>query len=270
MNETERNKATVRRVFDEVIKERRLAVIDEIYDEQVVDHDPLPGAPPGIEGVRYSIEGLLQGFPDLHVTIEDVSADRDLVAVHNTWRGTQSGRLLGMLSTGRTVTFAGVVIWRLENGRITERWALIDLVRELGVATRRRATRGGEAALNIGSTVTPLVALQPIASDRYDEWKAFHDEFTERREEFEASRRRLGARREMHWLTAWPAVRDMRFNVAYYETEDVLRFVEGLATSEEPFDVWFRQRVRDLHGADWSKIAAQGLPSTVVFEWFAE
>jgi predicted ester cyclase len=264
---TDANRAVVRRVFEEVINEAKLDVIDEIYDENIVDHDPLPGAPPGREGVKYSIGGLLEAFPDLNVTIEDMSAHGNFVVVHNVWRGTQTGRLLGLPSTGRSVTFSGVVIWRLEDGRIAERWAVIDLVQQLGVATRRRR-RERASVLDYATTVTPYVSLQPIPPEKYDEWVVFREQLKgPRKDEYVASRTRLGVRREIAWLIVWPQAGDMQFEVTYFEIEDLIRFGEGLAASNDPFDVWFRERVEYLHGFDWSAVAELGPSSKLVFEW---
>ena len=44
--------------------------------------------------------------------------------------------------------------------------------------------------------------------------------------------------------------------VVYLEADDLHAAFEGLGSSEEPFDVWFRGHVRDVHGID----LAQGFP----------
>lgn len=120
----ERNKAVIRRVFDEFVNNGDFSIVDEIYSPDMVDHQPLPGAPQGREGVKYTIGGLRTGFPDLHVTIEAMSAHADHVAIHNTWRGTHLGEFIGMPATGKTIEFRGVVVWRFENGLIAERWGI--------------------------------------------------------------------------------------------------------------------------------------------------
>jgi steroid delta-isomerase-like uncharacterized protein len=267
------NKATIRRVFDEVINAGKMDVIDEIYDVDIVDHDPLPGAPPGIEGVHYSIGGLRDAFPDLQVSVEDMAAHGDLVTVHNVWTGTQRGKLVGLPATGRTVIFSGVVIWRVIDGKITERWALTDLVQKVGVAGRRkrRRNRAAEQSLHSEGAVTPYTSLQPIPPDRYDEWLEFQEQLKgERHEEFVASRKRLGVKREVQWLSVWPRVGDLRFEIGYYEVEDLIKFGTGLATSEDPFDVWFRERVAHLHGFDWGAVAELGPSTELMFEYVAE
>jgi predicted ester cyclase len=138
------NEATVRRVFDEIANKGDYGVVDEIYREDYVDHAPLPGGPPGRDGVRYSIGGLRTAMPDLTVTVEAISAHADKVAIHNTWRGTHTGEVLGIEPTGRPLTFTGVVIFRLVHGRLAERWAIgveLDLLKELGLGLpwRKRA-----------------------------------------------------------------------------------------------------------------------------------
>jgi predicted ester cyclase len=267
----EQNKATVRRVFEEVLNQGRLDVIDEIYDPHIVDHDPLPGGPTGIEGVRYSIGGLLEAFPDLQVTIEDMSAHGDFVVVHNVWKGTQSGRLLGLPPTGREVTFTGVVIWRLANGLIAERWAVIDLVQQVGVASRRRRSRASAQALDYADAVTSFASLQPLAPEKFEEYKEFVEQLKgPRHAEFVASRKRLGIKREVQWLSVWPRVGDMRFEIGYYEAEDLIKLGVGLAASDDPFDVWFRERVTYLHGFDWNDVAELGAPTELMFEWSAD
>ncbi|PNE32934.1 hypothetical protein AF335_15610 [Streptomyces eurocidicus] len=124
VSDDERNKAVIRRVFDEFVNRGDFSVVDEIYRADVVDHQPLPGAPKGIPGVKYTIAGLRAGFPDLHVTIEDMSAHADHVVIHNTWRGTHLGEFLGLPPTGRAIEFTGVVVWRLTGGLIAERWGI--------------------------------------------------------------------------------------------------------------------------------------------------
>jgi steroid delta-isomerase-like uncharacterized protein len=66
-------------------------------------------------------------FPDMQVTVADAVAEGDRVAVRAVWRGTHEGPFQGLAATGWTVTFEGMVLWRLKNGRLAERWAAIDL-----------------------------------------------------------------------------------------------------------------------------------------------
>ena len=74
-------------------------------------------------------------FPDLQLTTEDLVAERDKVAIRNTWRGTHQGAFQGLLPTGKRVMFSGTDIFRCVGGKIAEQWADLDalgLLQQLG------------------------------------------------------------------------------------------------------------------------------------------
>lgn len=62
---------------------------------------------------------------------------------------------------------------------------------------------------------------------------------------FAESRRRHGITRETVWIQSTPGG-DVA--VICIEAEDLGAAVGGLATSDHPFDRWFREHVRDVHG----------------------
>jgi hypothetical protein len=67
----------------------------------------------------------------------------------------------------------------------------------------------------------------------------------DRKDDFERSRRNLGVAREAVFIQSTPAG-DMA--VVYWEAADVELALKNMATSDDPFDVWFRDYVRDVHG----------------------
>lgn len=69
----------------------------------------------------------------------------------------------------------------------------------------------------------------------------------ERRAAFEASRKRLGITAESVWIQPTPAG-DMV--VVHVVANDLEAAFKGMATSEEPFDQWFREHCLDVHGLD--------------------
>ena len=71
-----------------------------------------------------------------------------------------------------------------------------------------------------------------------------------RRAEFEASRRRHGIQAERVWHQSTP---QGSFAVVYLEADDPGQAFAGLATSTDPFDVWFREQVLAVHGFDMSQ-----------------
>lgn len=66
-----------------------------------------------------------------------------------------------------------------------------------------------------------------------------------RKAAFDASRRRHGILREEVWIQR---VGDGDVAVVYVAANDLAAMFKGLATSQEPFDRWFREYVRDVHG----------------------
>jgi predicted ester cyclase len=80
--------------------------------------------PPGPDGAIQYVGAALKRFPDMHVDIEDMIAEDDRVVVRNHWTGTDTG-------SGRKLSFRGIVIWRIANRQIVERWAYLEPPREV-------------------------------------------------------------------------------------------------------------------------------------------
>jgi hypothetical protein len=114
----------------------------------------------------------------------------------------------------------------------------------------------------------PTIALAlPIPPDKYETWRSTVTSFTgARRTEYDASRRRLGVRRSTSWVQDTP---QGPIEILVVESADPARFFEGLATSQEPFDVEFRAFIREVYGLDLAQPAQAPLPE-LVLDWWAE
>lgn len=64
------------------------------------------------------------------------------------------------------------------------------------------------------------------------------------------ARAALGIVRESVWAQDTPAG---KVAVVYLEAEDLGRAFQGMATSDHPFDVWFRGHCLKVHGLDLTK-----------------
>jgi len=117
----EQMKTFIRNHFEEFVNRQNLDIADINFASDFVDHgsDVPPGTPPGPAGAKAYVGSALKKVPDLRVTIEDILAEGDKVVVRNTWRGTDS-------SSGKKLQFGGIVMWRLSNGKIVERWAYLE------------------------------------------------------------------------------------------------------------------------------------------------
>ncbi len=100
----------------------------------------------------------------------------------------------------------------------------------------------------------PAVALAiPIIPGKDDlDRSAFEEMKGPRREEYEAARRRLGFTREAVWHQQTP---DGTVAVVYLEADDLEAAMQGAGSSQEPFDQWFRERMKEVHGIDLAEPA---------------
>jgi steroid delta-isomerase-like uncharacterized protein len=141
---SEENKALVKRVVDEVNKGNFAAAV-ELLATDYIDHADPPETPPGVESAKRRWTMFRSAFPDTHVTLENIIAEGDKVAVRFTLRGTHGGDLMGIPPTGKPVAFTGIDINRIADGKIAERWANFDtlgLMQQLGVIPTPEQLRG--------------------------------------------------------------------------------------------------------------------------------
>jgi steroid delta-isomerase-like uncharacterized protein len=129
------NKAIVERL-ERAFAANDVQTIDEVCDPQLIDHNPVPGLPPTLEGFKMAIGGYHQAFPDLefadgpHVIVEG-----DTAATRWTAAGTHKGDMMGIPPTGKRIRVEGMNFYRLANGRITEVWTQFDgvgMLQQLG------------------------------------------------------------------------------------------------------------------------------------------
>ena len=83
-------------------------------------------------------------FPDLTVTVQDIVAEGDKVAVRVVTRGTHQGELMGVAATSRTVTVDEQHFVRISNRKLVEHWGVEDnlwMMQQLGVVEAPSACR---------------------------------------------------------------------------------------------------------------------------------
>jgi len=135
----EANKRIGRLVLEKMWGEGRLEIADQLYASGYVDHvgrGPEPAEVEGIEGIKAAVSAFRNAFPDLAYKVEDQIAEGDLVVTRFSARGTHLGAFLGAAPTGRVVTYSGIDINRVRDGRIVESWVNYDalaLLQQLGI-----------------------------------------------------------------------------------------------------------------------------------------
>ena len=121
-SQQEKNKAIARRVFDEIFNQGKFQVANEIYAPDFRNY-----------GVHRTIDlqtdqewvhAEKKAFPDLRMSVQQMVAERDKVAVLWTFQGTHTGSgYEGLPPTGTRVEVRGITIWRIVDGRIVEEWS---------------------------------------------------------------------------------------------------------------------------------------------------
>ncbi|AUG76719.1 ester cyclase [Kitasatospora sp. MMS16-BH015] len=136
MDTIDTNKKTVSAFIDALFTEGDLSAVDDYLAEEFVNHDPPLGASADREGMRAAAAMFRAACPDWHSDQHLLIGEDDLVVEHFTASGVHRGTLLGVPATGRTLELAGINIFRVRDGRITERWGRLDelgLLRGLGL-----------------------------------------------------------------------------------------------------------------------------------------
>ena len=116
-----------------------------------------------------------------------------------------------------------------------------------------------------------IVLTFPILAGKVEAWRRFCQELSgSRQQPYEASRQRLGITREQLALvdTAFGATA-----VTTLEAPNVARALGEIISSNLPFDVWYRDRLLELHGVNLAgyELFTQRAPppenQEVHFEW---
>ncbi len=120
------NKALLRRFYNDVYVDWNMALVDEVVSPQFTSHDWSDGAT-GPQAFRKYYAAIRSAVPDAKYEVDDLIAEGDRVVVR--WRllGTHRGAFDGIAPTGRAITLRGVAIYRVDNGKLVERWVVSDL-----------------------------------------------------------------------------------------------------------------------------------------------
>jgi steroid delta-isomerase-like uncharacterized protein len=130
----ERNKALVRRYYEEMWNCWDFDLADELIGEGLAFRGSLGVSVQGREGFREYMRTVRRAFPDFHNHVEELIAEDERVVARLTYTGTHRAEVFGIEATGRRVAYTGVAIFRIAEGRIALGWVLGDvhgLVRQL-------------------------------------------------------------------------------------------------------------------------------------------
>jgi predicted SnoaL-like aldol condensation-catalyzing enzyme len=121
------NAAIAHRVIEEIWNRTDLDVADVLFAPAYVNHGGLiPDLVRGPEAIKISVVLYRTAFPDLHITVEHLIAEHDLVLVHWSACNTRPDALTDVASTRRLGGVTGMTLGRLAGGKIVESWTSWD------------------------------------------------------------------------------------------------------------------------------------------------
>ena len=121
------NEAIVRRFF-KCYGTHALDDWDEFCATDLVTHQSTHPDNVGLESRKQGDLANLAAFPDLTITIKDLIARDDKVAVRFVSTGTHKGEFGGIPPTGKKASIPGMGIYRFADGRIVEEWLNVDFL----------------------------------------------------------------------------------------------------------------------------------------------
>ncbi|HEU4628788.1 MAG TPA: ester cyclase [Gemmatimonadaceae bacterium] len=121
------NKALVRRFYQEVYVDWNMALVDEVVSPRFTSHDWPADGPTGPLAFRAYYDAIRTAVPDARYEVDDLVAEGDRVVVR--WRllGTHEGDFRDIAPTGGAITLRGIAIYRVDGGKLMERWVVADL-----------------------------------------------------------------------------------------------------------------------------------------------
>jgi steroid delta-isomerase-like uncharacterized protein len=139
----EQNKALVKRMY-EVFEKRDFEAYKEVVAPEYVWYLPSRSTKPisREETIEWG-KMLHNAFPDITYSIEELIAEGDKVMSRFIVRGTHKGEYQGIPATGNKIEASGVMITRIENGKIIEDKEELDalgLMMQLGMELKPKET----------------------------------------------------------------------------------------------------------------------------------
>jgi steroid delta-isomerase-like uncharacterized protein len=122
----DKNKQIARRFFELVLDQGRLDQYAESHAKDFVAHTGDHNAT--LEEDIAAAKEERQAMPDMRITVNQILADGDLVAVYWTASGTNTQAGMGFPATGKKIKTDGMTLFRFKAGKISEEWSVWDML----------------------------------------------------------------------------------------------------------------------------------------------
>ena len=119
-------KQTVQRMFDEVVNNGRMELVDELFDPAFISHTAQGDL--NRDAFRAFVAGWRSAFPDLHCDVSQIIEEGDRVSWTIRATGTMKGEFNGMPPSGKQMDFLSMNHGVMRNGKAVEHWVIMDMI----------------------------------------------------------------------------------------------------------------------------------------------
>jgi predicted ester cyclase len=134
------NKTTIRQYTERIENTGDVSNIGDFISEDYTEIHEGERYPIGIQGAIDHVLGVRRVFPDLSLTIENQISEGEWVVTTYSVTGTFTDEWFGMKPTGKPITFTGVNVDRIREGKIIEHGGaanLLDPLIKAGVIVKK-------------------------------------------------------------------------------------------------------------------------------------
>ena len=142
----ETNKLLVRNYYEEVFNKHQPEASDRFVAKDFIEHNPrLPHE--GLVGTKKFLNIVFAAFSDYHAEIQQLVAEGDWVVSRAQFTDTNDGPYDGRPATGNKLVFSTSDFFRIENGKIAERWDVVEtLARAVALGLVTPPNAGSQSA----------------------------------------------------------------------------------------------------------------------------
>ena len=130
-----KNRALVRRYYDELWNEWKAELIPELLAENFCFRGSLGVSARGHSGFTDYLNAVRSAFSQFHNRVESILAEDNRVVARVQYSGRHYGKIFGIEPTGNQISYAGIGIFTIGDRRLMSAWVLGDryeLMRQLG------------------------------------------------------------------------------------------------------------------------------------------
>lgn len=118
----ERNKAIIRKLYEESLNKRNLTLLNEFIAEEYTN----ARGNKGVAGFEENVLPLIKAFPDVQWKIEELIGEGNNVVIRWTLKGTHTGQFNNFAATNKVVTNDAIAIYTFKGDKVIGVYVLTD------------------------------------------------------------------------------------------------------------------------------------------------